>query len=360
MDRRPWSTRGPLQLAAGGRPETEVAPPAVRFGAAIPLGGRRTTKERGRDGTSERPPDEVKPPAVGYRRAMRAARRYERLAAVAQDHGYLGVTGPAVKEWLKAGLLPRADVTATGFQQRRVTEPPETEVLLLELCRRRYADPPMRDLALLGLGMWVDGFPLPERGVRVGLRRAIDLPGLLLRRTRVADADVYDLVDRAVFEGGIGTQGVASPADLATGLGDLLANLGGDLEPAAVSADGIAALERVAGAPGFYQEIVRVGGRPIQLQAVLSQLTLAELQPAIDNATARQLEAARTVAAAFGRWVRRIAEQLPSPVPRQARWLEVLNAGLEGDLGRGQVVALLLANPEPAAALQTALEALEQ
>lgn len=282
---------------------------------------------------------------------MREAARYERLARLARDRGFSRATAAGVQEWVKFGLIPLADVEHVGFQERRISEPAETERLLVEVCRRRYGPPPLRDLARIALGMWLDDFPVPDRGVRRGLVAAVDVAGTLRRRSRAADADGFDLANRLVFEEGLGVGEIASPVDLAAGMGEFIQHFGGEVLREGFSSEGIAALERMSGGSGLYRSIVEAGRAPIGLDAVLPKLTFAELTATVGGAHADQLVAAREAATSFRDWIVQRAGPAVGDRAAVPTWLERLERSLRTDQGLGMVVVALLANPSAQAAL---------
>lgn len=321
-------------------------------------GGRdASTGTRGRaHQTRERPAAKgVKLPAVARLPGGRDPRRYEDLARRAREAGYTRVSGPAVHGWVKQGLLPLVVVTPTGFGSRAITEPPGIARQLKALCHHRYDPPATRSLTRLGLYLWLDGFPIAERAVRDGLTYAIDLPGRARSATRIRDADEWDIVNQHVFEGGFGAA-LASPRDLAAGLGDFLAAQAGTTSAEKMDPAGLTALERLSGADRLLQAIRGVGERPVDLRVTMPLLVVARLRAAIEAASVTDLDSARehalTLRAAFSEAAKQAAER---GNPGYAG-LDQLVPGLDTPLGLGQLVVALLADPHAAASLVAGLQ----
>ncbi len=226
---------------------------------------------------------------------MKDARRYEELAEYARGRGYPDVTGPAVQQWVKRGLLPRAEPRPYGFGQRGFSYSAKTGPQVLTLCRLRYAAR-IRDLEAIAMALWFEGYDLPAATVRQALFHAVDVSraarmGQTLTARRGEDGgssldDVGTFAAAVVAPnsnvlGGVHTTGDA--ADLTQGITDHVArSLGvadGPPDPAGIDALGRAAGLTSAGAG--------------QLPAVADSWRPEAARAAIDTASLTQLAAAR-------------------------------------------------------------------
>jgi hypothetical protein len=180
---------------------------------------------------------------------MSDAQRYEELASYANARGYPLVTGPAVQHWVKRGLVPRASWVHWGFQNRSPVYPVSTGDQLLAACVLRYDDG-IRSLDSLGLSLWMDGWAIPMKTARAGLTLLASAPRRLVELSRARGADAWDVANIAVYERGFSAPGVSAEigrADLAAGLGDLVAMLSGDLAPQEATTAGLEAIGSLIG-----------------------------------------------------------------------------------------------------------------
>jgi hypothetical protein len=180
---------------------------------------------------------------------MGDARRYNDLAIYARAHGYARVTGSAIQQWVKRGLVPRATWIPWGFQMRSPVYPVTTGNQLLAACALRF-DGKVRSLDMLGLALWMDGWAVPTDTVRAGLALLASGPRRFVELSRAQGADAWDVANMAVFERGFGGKHVAAGmgrADLASGMGDLVAMLAGDIAPEDAATDGLEAIGALIG-----------------------------------------------------------------------------------------------------------------
>jgi len=173
---------------------------------------------------------------------MADARRYEDLAKFARDHGFAGVTAPAVHYWTKRGLVPPAAAIHYGFGRRAIVSSADTGRALLELCRVHFTEH-IRDLDVVALRLWFAGFPVSSTAVRRGLGHAADLgrferlgKTLAARRGELLDSptDAIGTAAEALLRPLLASGLVAGPseaADVTVGLSDYVARaLGSGLE----------------------------------------------------------------------------------------------------------------------------------
>lgn len=112
---------------------------------------------------------------------VKDARIYRELAAVARGWGYTRVSGAAVHNWRKKGLLPRVIVRHERFGGTSTEIPAEAVERLRVLCHLRF-DEGIRDLALVGLLMWLDDQRVSIDVARRGAKSAATLLPRMLER----------------------------------------------------------------------------------------------------------------------------------------------------------------------------------
>lgn len=227
-------------------------------------------------------------------RTVKEAQRYDRLAAWARENGCPRVTAIRVRNWVRAGLLPHAEIDHTGFAIRVISEPPEVYRQLLEICRRRWGPYP-NSLDLIGVYLWLDGYLVAEKAIRAGLLRLADLADLVVAHTPSGEDTVTTARQMLATPGAPKVR----TGDLAEGLDDLLQIGLGQRDPGAASAEGLAAVAELAGLGAFarYAPGMR-GGVDLSEVAreVLAALPTDEVKERIEAASAEQLGAARTAA----------------------------------------------------------------
>lgn len=188
--------------------------------------------------------------------AVKQPRRYERLADAARDR-YPQVTGAAVHSWVKRGILPAAEVRHTGFGVRLISEPDDSVQQLLALCRSRYEDPAVRDIGLVGLLLWIDGYDVRADAVRGALSRLAEMPRLMLRVARTPGSErrpaserIDEIATTVAYDPRLASgfdRPDVDPARLASGLSSFLGQLVGAGPVSPADHDGLAELGKVAG-----------------------------------------------------------------------------------------------------------------
>jgi hypothetical protein len=298
---------------------------------------------------------------------MRDADRYGELAEHAREAGFDGVTGPAVKGWVQAGLLPRGTWVTWGFGKRSVTYPTTTGTQILALCRLRYGDR-IRLLALLAVALWLEGWPVAMTAVRSGLALMADGPNRFVEMSRAPGADAWDVANIAVFERGFGADVVARGArisDLAQGMGDLVAMLAGDQAPEDADAAGLSAVGALVGLDRAAEDDVTGEGPwlpmspAVALRDASRAISTPRLLETLAQASDAELEWARTAAIVLTGSFEAAAEGFAAAGNPNVAGIGLLAAGLRGPLGASAVVLAVLRLPQETHAFLQALSEAE-
>jgi hypothetical protein len=294
---------------------------------------------------------------------MRDAVRYRELAEYARMAGFDKVNGPAVKGWVQAGLLPRGEWVPWGFGKRSVAYPAATGAQVLALCRLRFRER-IRRLPLLGLALWLEGWPVAMTTVRSGLALMAESPHRFVDMSRAPDADAWNVANIAVFERGFGSDVVARGiriSDLAQGMGDLVAMLAGDQAPEDADAAGLSAVGALVGLDRASEDDVTGDGPwlPMSPAEALRDASRAISTPRLLNVLAEaadpELVWARTAAIFLTGAFAATAERFAAAGDPNVAGIGLLAAGLRGPLGSSLVVLAVLRLPRETRAFFDAL-----
>jgi hypothetical protein len=228
---------------------------------------------------------------------VRDATRYEVLAAYARASGFPRAREPAVRAWVKRGLLPEAGPIHVGFGRRVFTEAFDCGRQLLALCRLRYREG-VGDLDTIGVRLWIAGYALRPSAVRRCLFHAADFgkaerAGRLVaarrgdRPTTTAEAvGVFAAVVGELFaKVGLVRPGLAA-ADLAVGVADYVDLALAGTSEARPDLEGMRALGRAGRIPEPGWEA---------LPMIARVFAPSNVRRAIETATDAELLAARRV-----------------------------------------------------------------
>ncbi len=258
---------------------------------------------------------------------MKDARRYEELAEYARGRGYPDITGPAVQQWVKRGLLPHAHPIHAGFSRRTFAYPVACGRQLLDLCGIRYREK-VRDLDAVAARLWFAGYELPGPAVRRALFRAGDLSRaeqlggtLAAQRGEPAQSteDAVGTFADAAAAQGVDAFGLRTPlaaADLAQGIADYAGHALASSDARPDSA-GIEALGRVAGLTALEAH---------HLTSVADRWRPDAVRAAIDSASSEEIAAARAAARLGMAVVDDPSALLPAGRHLPLEWLGVLLA----------------------------------
>lgn len=303
------------------------------------------------------------------------ARVYEQLAVIARELGYRDVSGSAIHDWRKRGLLPAVIVRRLGFGARETEIPAELLERLREVCRLRY-DERVRDLRVLGAILWLDGVEMPISAVVRGLDAELDAIERFVKRhaPRGPIAASEELTDREDADVDAAAVKMASAAarseapgeevalpDLEIGLGELIKTLVGRLAPDDADADALDPVARWLGLGRAHDE--GLPGAPpwlpdapgAALQSAIRMMNVPYLRGVLSAATPKDLERARALVVRLHRVAPAVSSTLSLGYGRGAFGL-----GFLASIGRGEArlmpVFPVLLQPDDAELVVGAME----